>query len=115
METAEPLTWRKSSYSTSNGGNCVEVATTSHVIAVRDSKDAGGPPLLYSLKSWQAFTRHLRIENAELDPGAERRGFSAAKYSAKIRRATSDVLIRASEHTAVYFCRLGQGLGHGST
>jgi hypothetical protein len=60
METAEPLTWRKSSYSTSNGGNCVEVSITPHTIAVRDSKDSSGPTLIFSFASWQAFSCHLR-------------------------------------------------------
>jgi hypothetical protein len=35
--------WRKSSYSGSNGGNCVEVARNpGGIIAVRDSKDPRG-------------------------------------------------------------------------
>ncbi|WP_030177458.1 DUF397 domain-containing protein [Spirillospora albida] len=38
--------WRKSSYSTSNGGNCVELADVSGAVAVRDSKDPDGPVLL---------------------------------------------------------------------
>ena len=32
-------TWRKSSHSGSNGGNCVEVADARGVIAIRDSKN----------------------------------------------------------------------------
>ncbi|WP_021591486.1 DUF397 domain-containing protein [Actinomadura welshii] len=38
--------WRKSSRSTSNGGDCVELADVAGVVAVRDSKDPGGPVLL---------------------------------------------------------------------
>jgi hypothetical protein len=38
--------WRKSSYTTSNGGNCVELAGAPGVVAVRDSKDPEGPVLL---------------------------------------------------------------------
>ena len=57
METIEILTWRKSSYSSSNGGNCVEVAATPSAIAVRDSKNADGATLAFSRDSWQAFTR----------------------------------------------------------
>ncbi|MEU8344361.1 DUF397 domain-containing protein [Spirillospora sp. NPDC048832] len=39
--------WRKSSYTTSNGGNCVELANAAGaVVAVRDSKDPDGPVLL---------------------------------------------------------------------
>jgi hypothetical protein len=33
------MTWRKSSFSGSNGGNCVEVANT--LVALRDSKNPG--------------------------------------------------------------------------
>jgi uncharacterized protein DUF397 len=35
--------WRKSSYSSSNGGDCVEVAST--LGALRDSKNPSGPVL----------------------------------------------------------------------
>jgi hypothetical protein len=59
METAGALNWRKSSYSSSNGGDCVEVATTPRTIAVRDSKNPGGGALAFSRVSWQAFTRTL--------------------------------------------------------
>ncbi|NKZ05607.1 DUF397 domain-containing protein [Actinomadura latina] len=40
--------WRKSSYTASNGGNCVELAHVAGaaVVAVRDSKDPDGPVLL---------------------------------------------------------------------
>ncbi len=40
------LTWRKSTYSGGNGGDCIEVASTGKpLIAIRDSKDPGGPKL----------------------------------------------------------------------
>ncbi|MFD4559301.1 DUF397 domain-containing protein [Streptomyces sp. NPDC058469] len=36
-------TWRKSSHSSSNGGDCVEVAATASLrVAIRDSKAAPG-------------------------------------------------------------------------
>jgi hypothetical protein len=40
------VSWRKSSYTTSNGGNCVELAGLPGAVAVRDSKDPNGPVLL---------------------------------------------------------------------
>ncbi|MEU9839391.1 DUF397 domain-containing protein [Actinomadura sp. NPDC048032] len=40
--------WRKSSYSASNGGNCVELADAATGVAVRDSKDPDGPVLLFT-------------------------------------------------------------------
>lgn len=48
--------WRKSSYSGSNGGSCVEVARNlPGLVAVRDSKDPAGPALAFSPDAWQAF------------------------------------------------------------
>jgi hypothetical protein len=61
METAEPMSWRKSSYSSSNGGDCVEVVTISHVIAVRDSKNPAGTILAVTLDSWRAFTQGTKL------------------------------------------------------
>lgn len=41
--------WRKSRYSGSNGGNCVEVAgNLPGIVAVRDSKDPDGPVLIFT-------------------------------------------------------------------
>ena len=45
--------WRKSSLS--GDGNCVEVATTSVAIGVRDSKDVVGPYLAFSPSAWSDF------------------------------------------------------------
>lgn len=48
--------WRKASFSSSNGGNCVEVAANlPGVVAVRDSKNPDGPALLFTPGEWQAF------------------------------------------------------------
>ena len=54
--------WRKSSYSASNGGNCVEVARTlPAAVAVRDSKDPDGPKLIFTPADWAAFTAAIRV------------------------------------------------------
>ena len=59
VEVAE--VWRKSSYSASNGGDCVEVAAAPPAaIAVRDSKDPGGPKLIFTPAAWAAFTEQIR-------------------------------------------------------
>ncbi|HEY2264932.1 MAG TPA: DUF397 domain-containing protein [Streptosporangiaceae bacterium] len=63
MDTAGALNWRKSSYSTSNGGDCVEVATTSHMVAVRDSKDPAGAVVTVNLNSWRAFAQDTGSKN----------------------------------------------------
>ncbi|MFF0520297.1 DUF397 domain-containing protein [Actinomadura nitritigenes] len=44
--------WRKSSYTTSNGGNCVELASLPGNVAVRDSKDPDGPRLVFAFASF---------------------------------------------------------------
>ncbi|WP_030758464.1 DUF397 domain-containing protein [Streptomyces griseus] len=47
--------WRKSSYSDSEGGNCVEVAAHPALVHVRDSKVPHGPRLAVSPASWAVF------------------------------------------------------------
>jgi hypothetical protein len=59
VEVAE--VWRKSSYSGGNGGNCVEVARAlPAAVAVRDSKDPDGPKLIFTPADWAAFTTAIR-------------------------------------------------------
>ncbi|KUO20947.1 DUF397 domain-containing protein [Streptomyces dysideae] len=47
--------WRKSSYSDGEGGQCLEVATCPHTIHIRDSKNPTGPQLALSPSAWSAF------------------------------------------------------------
>jgi hypothetical protein len=49
------LGWIKSSYSTSDGPSCVEVATTPGTIHVRDSKNPNGPHLALAATTWATF------------------------------------------------------------
>lgn len=82
MDTSR-MTWRKSSYSGSNGncvevglwqkasysgssGSCVEVSAAPRIVAVRDSKDPGGPKLSFAPEQWRAFTD--RIKAGVFDP-----------------------------------------------
>ncbi|MFF9983922.1 DUF397 domain-containing protein [Streptomyces erythrochromogenes] len=57
-----PLKWFKSSYSASEGGQCVEVATCScaDTVHVRDSKVADGPVLTLAPAAWDGLTRWVR-------------------------------------------------------
>ncbi len=58
--------WRKSTYSSANN-ECVEV--TRHPaggVAVRDSKNPGGPKLFFTAAQWHAFT--AQVKNGGLDP-----------------------------------------------
>jgi hypothetical protein len=48
--------WRKASYSSGQGGACVEVARNlPGVVAVRDSKDPSGPALTFTTDEWRDF------------------------------------------------------------
>jgi hypothetical protein len=54
-------TWIKSSYSGTNGGDCVEVAPAiPDFVPVRDSKNPDGPVLKITRSAWSAFTSALR-------------------------------------------------------
>ncbi len=52
--------WRKSSYSGSSGGDCVEVADLPTLVAVRDSKNPAHGTLTLSPEAYAAFIGHLR-------------------------------------------------------
>ncbi|MFI1173924.1 DUF397 domain-containing protein [Streptomyces melanogenes] len=52
-------TWRKSSYSGDTGGQCVEIATQPHRIAVRDSKNPDGGAFIVGPAAFSAFVRSL--------------------------------------------------------
>ncbi|MFJ2809302.1 DUF397 domain-containing protein [Kitasatospora sp. NPDC087271] len=50
------VSWRKSSYSGSNGGDCIEVAPGfPGLVPVRDSKDPHGPVLVFPASAWTSF------------------------------------------------------------
>jgi hypothetical protein len=54
-------TWRKSSYSTNEGGACLEIATTPATIHIRDSKNPDSAPTLsVTPTTWAAFLRTVR-------------------------------------------------------
>ncbi|WP_406305750.1 DUF397 domain-containing protein [Streptomyces sp. NBC_00885] len=59
MNTIPPLQWVKSSYSSPEGGNCLEwapsVAAASGLVPVRDSKNPEGPALTFPADEWTHF------------------------------------------------------------
>jgi hypothetical protein len=59
--------WRKSTYSSGNGGNCVEVADTSGTVLIRDSKDKDGATLAFSVAAWRAFA--VKVKRSLAGPG----------------------------------------------
>jgi hypothetical protein len=54
-----PLRWVKSSYSSGDGGQCIEwapaTASATGQVPVRDSKNPLGPALSFSPAAWSAF------------------------------------------------------------
>ncbi|MFF3121818.1 DUF397 domain-containing protein [Streptomyces sp. NPDC057908] len=57
----DELRWFKSSYSGSDGGDCVEVAAAPGAVYVRDSKVTGGRPVLrVGRGEWATFVTLAR-------------------------------------------------------
>ena len=60
MEGAD-VSWRKSSYSSSNGSDCVAVANRNGAIMVRDTKQHGrGHIHKFTPDQWRAFTDGIK-------------------------------------------------------
>ncbi|GAB2576144.1 DUF397 domain-containing protein [Streptomyces capparidis] len=55
MTSKPTLKWIKSSYSSNDGPDCVEVAASPGAIHVRDSKNPDGPQLAFIPEAWTAF------------------------------------------------------------
>ncbi|MBT2527716.1 DUF397 domain-containing protein [Streptomyces sp. ISL-99] len=61
--------WLKSSYSNTDGGNCVEFARTflaAGVVPIRDSKAPQGPALVFPAAAFSSFVSAVR--GGELPP-----------------------------------------------
>ena len=58
METVS--SWRKSSYSGANGGECVEVGTTADAVLVRDTMNRSGDTLRLPADAWRAFLTSIK-------------------------------------------------------
>jgi hypothetical protein len=59
----EDATFRRSSFSGSSGGNCVEVARTGDLFGLRDSKNPGGPVLALGAHQGRAFLESIKGEH----------------------------------------------------
>lgn len=49
------LSWHKSTYSSGDGDNCVEVAACAEAVHIRDSKVTAGPELAVTPAAWTEF------------------------------------------------------------
>jgi len=52
--------WRKSTYSGSQGGNCVEVGPGDGLVGVRDTKRRGAGALSVAPRTWAMFLSGVR-------------------------------------------------------
>ena len=65
MKDLKRVTWRKSSYSSQEGGTCVELANLDSATGVRDSTDPHGPVLHFGRDAMADLLG--RIRTGELD------------------------------------------------
>ena len=56
------ITWRTSSYSNANGGECLEVAETPQMVLLRDTKNRELGHLLFLFPEWMAIIQKLKTE-----------------------------------------------------
>ena len=64
MERLAGLRWRKSTYSGSNGGGCIETASHDNRTLVRDTQDRTGPVLRFGPAAWRQFTNRVKDGHA---------------------------------------------------
>ncbi|WP_406407700.1 DUF397 domain-containing protein [Streptomyces sp. NBC_01643] len=59
MSSSSELAWHKSSYSGTEGDNCVEVAVATQAVHVRDSKDVTRPHFSVGRDGWAHFVTSI--------------------------------------------------------
>jgi Domain of unknown function (DUF397) len=59
MEQVDPC-WRKSSYSGTSGGSCVELGQRARGVLVRDTTDRTGPVLTFPRDAWREFAARVK-------------------------------------------------------
>jgi hypothetical protein len=60
MEGSDVVSWRKSSFSGNNGGNCVEAGSVPGRVLVRDTQDRAGAVLQFSADAWRVFAEQVK-------------------------------------------------------
>lgn len=53
------MNWRKSSFSSDMGGECVETASGTGLVMVRDTTDRDGVILVIGVAAWSKFIKSL--------------------------------------------------------
>ena len=62
-EERPTLVWVKSSYSTNDGPQCVEVAASPGLVHIRDSTRVPGPRVAVAPAAWSAFVAKVGVES----------------------------------------------------
>lgn len=62
------LKWRKASYSSNGGGNCVEVGEARADVLVRDTKNRAGVVLRFTPAVWRQFADRVKRSLAGAQP-----------------------------------------------
>ncbi|MEU8801262.1 DUF397 domain-containing protein [Spirillospora sp. NPDC048819] len=52
--------WKKASRSNESGDACIELASNGEIVAIRDSKDPGGPKVLVSSGEFRRLAEMLK-------------------------------------------------------
>ncbi|QFG22652.1 DUF397 domain-containing protein [Actinomadura sp. WMMB 499] len=60
--SANTPAWRKASRSTNNGGACVELASFSEAVALRDSKDPEGPKIIVNRRDFASLLNRIKTQ-----------------------------------------------------
>ena len=90
--------WRKSSYSGSNGGNCVDVACNlPGTVAVRHSKDPDGLVLVFTPEEWNAFLHGAR-KGSSTCPDATPQPQTMARVAASLITPGTSLGLRATAY-----------------
>jgi hypothetical protein len=66
IRNSAAVTWRKSTYSGSEGGTCVELADLTTAVGIRDSKKPDGPRLVVSRRELSALVAHVKSGDLDL-------------------------------------------------
>jgi uncharacterized protein DUF397 len=64
IANSNAVTWRKSSYSGSEGGTCVELADLVTAVGIRDSKNPDGPSLVVGRRELSSLV--ARVKSGDL-------------------------------------------------
>jgi len=85
------LTWRKASYSSNGGGNCVKAAGQAGRVLVRDTQDPMGPVLRFSPAAWRRFADRLKGGRllAGFDPSASTATLASETAESGLSRSLS--------------------------